>query len=192
MTERERMHYAKQYLEQMASGINPLNGAPVSSDDLVRDPHIANCLLYVADIVSAVLDNGGTEEQPEPRERKHRKPAYFITEGQRSLLQTTDAPIYVSDIADELNRFSKENDCRKLTAAKLNLWLLSIGMLEEQDIGRKTPAKIATSAGEQIGIRSEEAIDGKGQPFFRNLYTETAQQFVLDNIDGIIAFLEQE
>lgn len=66
MTERERMGYAKLYLEKMADGINPLNGEPVAPHDLVRDPHIANCLLYVADIVAAVLENGGTEEQAEP------------------------------------------------------------------------------------------------------------------------------
>ena len=192
MTERERMVYAKLYLEKMAEGINPLNGNPVAPDDLVRDPHIANCLLYVADIVAAVLENGGTEEQAEPRERRRRRSEYYITDEQRSQLQTASSPVYVSDIAQELSKFSKENGCKKLTAAKLNLWLLSVGMLEERDIGRENPAKAATPAGEQIGIRSEEAIDGKGQPFIRNLYTLPAQQFVLDNLDGILAFLEQE
>lgn len=192
MTERERMDYARQYLEQMAEGLNPLNGKPVAPDDLVRNPHIANCLLYVADIVAAVLENGGTEEQSEPRERRSRKSAYFITEEQHSQLQISASPLYISDIAKELNRFSKENDCKHISAAKLNLWLLSIGMLEEKEIGREKPAKVATSSGEQIGIRSEEAIDGKGQPFFRTLYNDTAQQFVLDNLDGILAFLEQE
>ena len=192
MTERERMLYAKQYLEQMADGINPLNRQPVAPDDLVRDPHIANCLLYVADIVAAVLENGGTEEQPEPRERSTRRTEYFITDEQRSQLKTNASPVYVSDIARELSKFSKENGCRQLTAAKLNLWLLSVGMLEERDIGRDTPAKAATPAGEQIGIRSEEATDGKGQPYIRSLYTEAAQQFVLDHLDGILAFLEQK
>ena len=191
MTERERMGYAKIYLEKMADGINPLNGEPVAPDDLVRDPHIANCLLYVADIVAAVLENGGTEEQAEPRERRPRRAEYYITDEQRSQMQTDTSPVYVSDIARELSKFSKENGCKQLTAAKLNLWLLSIGMLEERDIGRDTPAKVATPAGEQIGIRSEEAIDGKGQPFIRNLYTQAAQQFVLDNLDGLLAFLKQ-
>ncbi len=192
MTERERMNYAKLYLEKMADGINPLNGEPVAPDDLVRDPHISNCLMYVADIVAAVLENGGTEEQPEPRERRSRRSDYYITDEQRSQLQVTEEPAYVSDIARELSKFSKENGCKQLSAAKLNLWLLSVGMLEERDIGRGNPAKVATSAGEAIGIRSEDAIDGKGQPFFRTLYSKDAQQFVLDNLDGILAFLEQE
>ena len=190
MTERERMLYAKQYLEQMADGINPLNRQPVAPDDLVRNPHIANCLLYVADIVAAVLENGGTEEQPEPRERRPRRSAFFITDEQRSELQASDKPQYVSDIAKEISKFSKENGCRQLSAAKINLWLLSIGMLEERDIGRDNPGKVATSTGEQIGIHSEQALDGKGQPFFRTLYNEAAQQFILDNLDGLLAFLE--
>ena len=54
MTEKEKMQYAKNYIDQLANGINPLNGEAAQDNDIVNNIHISRCLFYV----SSVLQNG--------------------------------------------------------------------------------------------------------------------------------------
>lgn len=198
MTEQQRILYAIRYLTEMAAGQNPLTHVPVSEDDLVRDPHIANCLRYTADILSAVLENGGTAEQPDfsaperrMRERKPPRPKFTITEAQRTTLVPADHPIYIRDIAALLNSAAEDNGCRGIPPQKMNEWLLSLGFLETEDLGRKTPAKKASAAGKALGISSELYYDNLNRPAYRNLYTPEAQQFIFDNLDALLAYLRK-
>ena len=191
MTEQRRMQYAKRYMELMAKGINPLTKEPVSEQDLVRDPHIANCLNYVAGILGAVLENGGTADQETIiTEKRPKRPRFFITEEQRKNLVPADRLLYISDIARYLNEVTEKNGCKGISATRMNNWLLSIGILEPYDLGRKSLSKRATELGKSIGIISSIYHDTNGLPSYRNQYSPEAQQFIFDNLDALLQFLK--
>lgn len=192
MTEQRRMQYAKQYIEAMANGINPLTAEPIPEGELLRDGHIVNCLNYVAEILGAVLENGGTEDRDSVvREKRPHRPRFFITEEQRATLIPANRPLYISDIAKLLNDAAEENGCRGISPNRMNNWLLSIGMLELYDFGRKSPSKRATQLGESIGIASSIYHDANGLPSYRNLYSPEAQQFIFDNLDVLLDYLKK-
>ena len=44
MTEIEIMKHAKEYLDKLAEGIDPLTGVAVSDTDVVRQTRISRCL----------------------------------------------------------------------------------------------------------------------------------------------------
>ena len=52
MTELEIMERARQYMENLADGVNPLNGEYVPEDELVNNVRMSRCFSYVADVLA--------------------------------------------------------------------------------------------------------------------------------------------
>lgn len=69
MTEREILKHAKNYIDSLANGINPLTGEPVNEGDIVNNVRISRCLFYVSGILGKVLSG---EKAIVPREKKVR------------------------------------------------------------------------------------------------------------------------
>ena len=178
MDDKERLYYAKQYVESMANGINPLNNQPVAETDLLNNVHISRCLFFTANILQAVIDNNGVTVK-----NKKRKD-FYITDEQRQLLKPQEHDLIVSEIAKMISSFSKENECKNLQAATINKWLLNIGMLELLE----EQFKIATAQGVEIGITSILLTSENGREYYRNTFSPNAQQFIFDNIDSISEF----
>ena len=54
MTELEIMQRAKAYIDQLANGINPIDGTCVADSDVINNVRISRCLFYVSDILKRV------------------------------------------------------------------------------------------------------------------------------------------
>ena len=46
MTDLEIMQRAKQYIDSLANGIDPLSGKPVKDNDVINQVRISRCLFY--------------------------------------------------------------------------------------------------------------------------------------------------
>lgn len=60
MTEKELLIHAKNYIDKLANGINPLTGEPVADDDIVNNVRISRCLFYVSSVLKSVIDKQQT------------------------------------------------------------------------------------------------------------------------------------
>ena len=47
MTEQEKLHRAKHYIDSLANGVNPLDGTPIPEQDIVNNVKISRCLFFV-------------------------------------------------------------------------------------------------------------------------------------------------
>ena len=95
-----------------------------------------------------------------------------------------EEPVTVSTIADQVNVVIMQQG-RKITAIKINNWLVEKGYLEiieEDEDKRKSP----TSKGEEIGITCVEKKNFKEQTYYTNYFNQNAQKFIIDSIDEII------
>lgn len=188
MNDLELMRHAKDYIDQMANGIDPLTGERADEDDMINNVRISRCLFYVSDVLRQVIENGGTvggqngQSYRGGRERRRRS-EFYITNEQRRILAPSERYVNVSDMANEINRVTAENNTKKFSASWINNWLVSIEMLEIVD-GQKR----ATEQGGEIGITSEERFSQNGVRYFSTTYSPGAQGFIYDNIDAIIAF----
>jgi len=63
----ELLKHAKEYIEKMANGINPLTGESVKDDDLINNVRISRCLFYVNDVLGNVLSNGGINNKKQKK-----------------------------------------------------------------------------------------------------------------------------
>ena len=51
MTELEKISYAKSFLDQLANGINPLDGTPIPENDIANNVRLSRCFFFVSDIL---------------------------------------------------------------------------------------------------------------------------------------------
>ncbi len=170
--------YAKDYIDDLARGINPFSKKAVDNNDIINNVKISRCLFYVSDILEAVIEGGGVKNLKKP------KPEPFDLQmldldNYEYLIQ----PITISVIARKINELKPEN-MEKLKVTAITNWLVDINMLSVVQVNG-TNYKRPTANGESIGITMEQR-DGQYGPYYAVLYNESVQHFIIDNLAAII------
>lgn len=178
MTEMETLKHAKEYLDKMVQGVNPLTDREVPEEDLINNVRITRCLVYVSDVLRQVIENGGIGAPS--RTRREKKANFFITDVQKTWLYPTDDYAFAKQITDLVNEVTEENNCNKFQAKWIADFFLQIGMMEIID-GKKH----ATESGKSIGIKTEYRTTPYGS-YWVNSYSPQAQQFLFDHFDAVI------
>jgi len=186
MNELETMARAKMYIEKLANGINPLTNTELPADDIVNNVRISRCFFYIADVLGQVLDNGGIQKKASTR-----KEPFFLTPEQISAFEISRTPVSVSDFVEKINNVIDINSMKKLKTTSITNWLVDIEMLEVIELPTGKTRKSPTIKGNSIGIITETRFGHYGE-YTIVLYNDNAQQFIMDNIDAVIAINNQK
>lgn len=181
MTELEKIAHAKQYVEKLANGINPLTDQAVSDSDIINHVKISRCLFYVSDVLRQVIDNGGVA----PRKAKIAKVPFQLDYEMRKDFQYSEVPIPVSEIAKRINLLVQTEEMKKLSYKHIADWLIQAGFLELVTRNGGKTARVPTEEGIHLGITLEKRQGANG-PYTVTVYDKSAQQFILDNLDAAI------
>lgn len=182
MTELETLQRAKQYMEKLANGINPLDGTVIADDEVVNNVRLSRCFFYVANVLGQVIDNGGV---PVPQQKKQKKQAFALPMEKRAEFAFSDVPIPVSEIAKRINALIDQERMSSLSYRVVRDWLMSVGFLEEVPDGADGTLKRTTVEGEKLGILMD-AREGTEGVYYVILYDLAAQHFIMDNLDAIL------
>ena len=177
MTEKEKMQYAKNYIDQLANGINPLNGEPIRDDDIVNNIHISRCLFYVSFVLQNSIEN-------DKNSSKNKLP-FNISAEQLSKFQFSDDGITISEIVKRINNLVDLETFKKLQYTVISDWLVDIGMLEVITKSDGKHSKRPTKQGEDLGIKTEQKTGYNG-PYVAVTYNREAQQFIIDNLLDLV------
>lgn len=175
MTERETTARARMYLDKLAVGINLLDDTPIPEGELLHNERIVRCLAYVSGVLGQVLD-------PPPRAKK---PAFTITRAQLDNFAFSDEPIPVSEITRRINALVADTGCKKLGTRAIPEWLVEAGFLSEVELPNNRTTKRPTEPGAIMGISLERRQGARGE-YDVVLYDRGAQEFILDNLEGIL------
>ena len=186
MTELEKIAYAKTFIDKLANGINPIDDSTVPDGDVVNNVRLSRCFFYVSDILRRVIDNGGITPAPAVKEKKPKKQAYFLLPEQAAQFEYSDTPITATEIFNRIIAVGPKEGVRAIPKKKLTKWLLYLGFIEEVEL-RGERVKRPTDSGREIGISLEERRGQYGD-YYVVLYDRAAQQFILDNLDAMLAF----
>ena len=88
MTEQEKLHHAKHYIDSLANGLNPLDGTPIPEQDVVNNVKISRCLFFVSDVLRKQLDG----HEPKKVSEKDKK-LFYITEEEKLQYVPSKTPI---------------------------------------------------------------------------------------------------
>ena len=189
MTDLEVMQRAKMYLDQMANGVNPLTGRPVPDGELLNNVRISRCLFYVSDILRQVIENGGTVSRP--RKGSGPRRAFSITPQQLAQFPFSDTPLKITEIVRRINDLSSSEDMKQLQPVNITEYLREKGFMELLDNGHGKQVRLPSEAGYSIGLTAEDRVAPNGQPYTAVFYNRDAQQFVIDNMEGVLAKLHE-
>lgn len=188
MNDLDVMKRAKQYIESLAKGIDPITGNEVGENDVVNNVRVSRCLFYTAEVLQKVIDNGG-EVQREKLKRSDRA-EFALTDEQSLALKPELRSTYISNIIKNINGAIDEYKMKKLQTKTLNDWLIDKGLLSDVVINGRTRKK-PTPEGEALGITLYSFMTENGMSKCC-VYNAEAQQFIFDNIDAIAAFAAEQ
>ena len=187
MTDLEIMQRAKMYLDQMANGIDPLTGRPIPEGELLNNVRISRCLFYVSDILRQVIENGGTVSRP--RKSSGGRRAFTITPQELTRFPFSDTPLKITEIVRRINELSNSEDMKQLQPVNITEYLRENGFMELCDNGQGKQVRLPTEAGYSIGLTAEDRTAPNGQPYTAIFYSRDAQQFIIDNMEAVLAKL---
>ena len=186
MTELEKIAYAKTYIEKLANGINPLTNQAIPDDEVINNVRISRCLFYVSDILRQVVEN---KEISQPKIKPVKVPFQLDWEA-RGKFEYSEIPIPISEIARRINALIQDEDMKKLSYKHIADWLIQAGFLKLVTGDDGKTVRRPTDSGIDIGISTEQRESSKG-PYMVVVYNRAAQEFILDNLDAIIAPLQK-
>lgn len=182
MTELEKIAYAKSFIDKLAQGINPIDETPIPENDIANNVRLSRCFFYVSDILRQVIDNGGVSNV---KPIKVKKADFKITQEERRKIKISDVPLSSKDIVDNLNSIINVETTKKISSNAINEWLVELGLLEVVEFSNGKHRKLPTSQGNDMGIFTEER-EGQYGKYIIVMFSPDAQQFIYDNIEGII------
>lgn len=173
----DKLKKANNYIDMLLQGVNSSANTTVDSENINYADKV-DCLKYISFILNDQIDAIVNKNEE--------KICFFITPDQCNLLIPSEYTMKISEISNEINRVTKINNSKKLTAVNINDWLENIGMLEKGENG----SRLATEDGNLIGIESRLATADDGHQYYANSYNTEAQKFIYDNITTIAEWLE--
>lgn len=185
MTDLEIMQRAKTYMDKLANGINPLDDTTLSENDIVNNVRISRCLFYVSDVLRQVIENGGNV-----RKKKTPKEDFNISFENIQKFLFSNTPIPISEIAKRINEITPNENMKKISYKHLTDWLISIEMLRLETKPDGKTAKRPTEGGKELGITTEIRHGMQGD-YTVVLYNLSAQHFIIDNIEAVIAMMRK-
>lgn len=175
------LNHAKEYIDKMANGINPLTNEAIPQNELLNNVHISRCLFYV----SNVLENAMKSEK---RKNSKNKLAFYINNTELRKFEYSEETISMSEIVKRINNLINKEEMNSLSVTKVHDWLISINILFEETINGKK-FKRPTSLGNDIGISVDHRTNLQGIPYKINIYNKKAQEFIIDNFENLLEFI---
>ena len=183
MMDLEIMQHAKEYLDKLAKGIDPLTGREVPEGEIINNVRISRCLFYVSDVLRQVIENGGIQVKTV---KSSEKAPFALSFEDRARYSFGDWPATVSVIAQRLNELVDLSTMQKLKTTSITAFLMQSGLLFEEESPNGSKNKRPTEAGKSLGITTT-VRNGQNGEYTAVIYSKEAQQFILDNLDAIVA-----
>ena len=187
MNEADKIKRARAYVEHLANGINPLTGQAVPETEVLNNVRISRCLFYVADVLRQIDENGGARK----KQTGVKKVPFQLSQESREKFRFSETPMPISEMTRRINALIDETTMQKLGYRDLLEWLTKSGALSTAVRADGKTERHPTPDGARLGI-TEERREGRNGLYSVIVYNRAAQQFVLDNLDAVIAQKQQK
>lgn len=179
VTEMDKLERAREYLEKLAEGTDPLTGQELPQDTVLNNLRLSRCFFYVAGVLGKVIANGGNIGRAAGGQIP-----FYITEAELAKVSISDTLVPVSIFVKAANEAVSLPARKKLSVLSVTNWLMKEGYLKTVE-AEGSHKRTLTDKSESIGM-SCELREGARGTYEIMLYDTQAQRFLLDNIKHII------
>lgn len=178
--EKERIIKARETVEKISNGINPLTGDQIEDTSFLHDGRIIRCLNFVQEILGNAIEGGL---------RPHSKKSmdFMITDEEKKRIELPKGKIGINQFAQCVNDVIDLDKSKKLTGMEINKKLKKMGILGEQSLEDGKKRTILSDRSEEFGIESESR-NNNGSSYEMILFNETGKKFLLDSLEKIMQF----
>ena len=182
----EMLVNTQSYLNLLANGRDPVTGNDLPEDTVLNSVQLSRCFNTASGVLQKVIENGGEVR----RFMKKQLPPFTITEEEKAGVELSDEPVQITKFCERINGQIDTEKLRKLKVTAFGKWLLDKGFLT-LDVHKEQKYKKPTELGESIGLTSALRVYGN-QEYYAMTYNKDAQQFLMDNLDEVIAISNGE
>lgn len=177
MAEVEKLLKAKYYCEKLANGIDPISDKAMPQDSILNQVQLARLFFFLKEYI-------GEELTPSKKSKNtsSTKLPFSVSREDLSQFRFSTQPVSITEFSKRVNECIK-NDSRLFSYKWAIDWLLSAGFLATFE---NDNTRLPTDAGRKIGITNEVRM-GQYAEYRVTLYNKDAQQFLIDNMDSILA-----
>lgn len=180
MDEREKIAYAKSFIDKMAEGINPLTGEQIPDGELLNNVRISRCLFYVSEILGKAISY---EETPQKKAVKSKIKRYVWKDEFAELFRFSNEPVYMKYIVGNFDELNAEEGI-KFPRVALSRWLFAGNYIEEIEKNGKN-YKFPTQKGLDNGFLSVYR-DDYGSGYYALMYSLAAQKLIVGSAAEIL------
>lgn len=178
MTESDMIARAKQYMEALSQGVNPLTGTPLLSGECASEERMKRCFAFTAQVLDKAYNDTLRKEY---RTVRRDISNYHVSAEELSKFEYSDDPVGINKIRERFNALVDRTKVKPLKVTSITAFLLGAGLLAQGE-----NEKYPTEAGMSVGITYAERTDPyTGRTYRQVVYTRAAQQFLVDNIDAL-------
>lgn len=168
---------AKDYMDALAKGIDPLSGEVIPEGEIVRQERLMKCFFYTSKILDEVLKSNNEKAYVKKEPFQPHKLDF-------SGFSFSETPIAITEIVKRINECRPEF-MQKLKRDGVVNWLAEQGYLKHVEIDGRSCVRLGEKSTE-IGI-IEEIRTGKDEKTHKVIvYSERAQQFILEHLAQIV------
>ena len=128
---------------------------------------------------SRITANRSEKKVENKRSKRNVKQEFSLLEGEAEKYRYIEYRT-VSEIRDEMNRICERENVKKLPATRLTEILLSEGLIQEEEQEGRI-AKFPTEKGLAMGIKAENRLSEKGNPYTVLKYSEKIQRMLVEH-----------
>ena len=101
-------------------------------------------------------------------------------------IEISDEDVNISMIADKINSKTLQYGYKKISAVKINNWLVFLGYLEKSTENEKNQ-KLPTEKGVELGITSITRIRNRDE-YKVNFFSKAAQEFIIEHLEDLMGY----
>ncbi|MFJ5770260.1 hypothetical protein [Psychrobacillus sp. NPDC093180] len=171
---------SKLVLENLAHGINPIDGSSIGADHLLNKPQVIRHLFVLLNFLDSEF-----EKTQRKRSKGKRPSKVVLTLEQLERVELPEGLIGINEFARAVNVVIDETVSKKLSGAVINRKLKEIGVLSEEKLQDNKTRTVVNDNSIAYGIESIESYYN-GRPYRRVVFNDLGKEFLMKNIVNLI------
>lgn len=176
----KKLKTAKEYLDKLIEGYNPVTGKAVSPKEVIFEFQVSEKLEYISQYLNDEIKKHEETIQSPSSPSDDTLMEYDISTKESQRYMISEEPITMAEVCNKLNNLRSSSRMRKLKGISAIEVLTAYGY-----INRERRKVIPTELGKQLGITIQE-FTSNGNIMTRVVYGQEAQRFIVDHIKEVI------